>query len=94
MERQTDLSRMRASGEIGAGFGGSFSPRAVPVKHFPPVSDAIWLRSAKAARQTFGVSQPVFELILAASVQAVLVWEQRRKVHWRRRFGLGEPENT
>jgi DNA-binding transcriptional regulator YiaG len=39
----------------------------------------------KAARHALVVSQPVFELILGASVQAVQAWEQgtKRRPAWR-----------
>ncbi len=50
----------------------------------PPPGVAVPVPSAgkkdvKAARQALGVSQPVFALILGASVQAVRAWEQGTK---------------
>jgi putative transcriptional regulator len=60
--------------------------KAVMEKHGIPPPPGVALKvptagkkEVKAARQALGVSQPVFALILGASVQAVRAWEQGTK---------------
>lgn len=61
--------------------------KAVKEKHgIPPPPAMVVLKvspadkkAVKAAREALGVSQPVFALILGASVQAVRAWEQGTK---------------